>query len=1060
MKIFIPSTTRNAAVLLCASLLFAGDFCRAQFLSPSTQPAAGDYAVTQVGPHSRVWGSAAGPSVTEIATGMNYWDGQQWTPSDPSFVISQDGTAFVAAHMQDPTRLAANLNCDGAVTVTTPDNVILRSTPAAIALYDAASGLSVIVATLTNTAGILADPQHVVYPRAFVGGGFTADVVYSLPDSGSFHQDVVFTGFDKTFDPTVWGFAASATNTLQIQICTEFYNPPQPQMLMRPLYVEKNQKTRASMASPDFIDYTLDFGHYVFGPGRAYLQTTNTGPDQGVMVAKSFVTEAGRTFLVESIPFKLFAGGLRALPSSIAKNSAPTRSPKAKKLRVAAASLPLLRPVKPGAGEKIKPVKSAALARPRGAVVDYVVTVSSMNEPTFYSSDTTYFVAGTVYNSSSMTIESAVFKYPTNSIGSLVVQNTLTLATTNYRPAIFTAADDNTAGTTLNTTIWSGYTGNPSSNYYGYGGGALTLNTDQNITMNNLRFCYIGSPIAINVSSYGQVVSLSHSELVNCVEGITISGANGSASGGSGIISSLTLNVNNCLMANVQNPFWANDITLTGTIDNCTIDTCTNLLDMYSPVTGDFDFYNCILSQVPALGPTACLTVYGDVNAAYNGPTVGGDQTTLGSYPFQAAGAGKYYLPVGSPLLDAGWPGYIDSGTLSQLEAKTTQAPLILTNAFSTNTVLTPQAQRDTTGTALGFHYDPIDYLAACSVSNATLLLTNGVAVAYFDNLGIWLQDGSQLVSQGTPNSRNYLVYYGLVQEQPFNLSGATNALAQALPIAPSPFGSSAYPSIFLRLTTICAPQGETNLLNTGDFVGYPGQTISGLTLRDCEVYGAGANWRMSESNNTPSIGLTNNVFHRTPFAISNAPAVMNFNNLFYAESSASVANTTISIRNRSGSSPNTNANNVFDGVNVLLDAGTAGYNAYLNGATNANASTNATDIHTTLAWLPGALGGYYQATNGPLFTNGSTYAADLGLYHYTVATNNVVEGTNLVSRGYHYVAVGTNGLPLDTSGDGVPDYLADPNGNNSGGSGSWTHYVSPNGLSPTSGLMIFTPLE
>jgi hypothetical protein len=34
------------------------------------------------------------------------------------------------------------------------------------------------------------------------------------------------------------------------------------------------------------------------------------------------------------------------------------------------------------------------------------------------------------------------------------------------------------------------------------------------------------------------------------------------------------------------------------------------------------------------------------------------------------------------------------------------------------------------------------------------------------------------------------------------------------------------------------------------------------------------------------------------------------------------------------------------------------------------------------------------------------------------------------VDIGYHYVAVDTNGIPLDSNGDGIPDYLQDANGN------------------------------
>src|SRR6202034_644383 len=118
-------------------------------------------------------------------------------------------------------------------------------------------------------------------------------VMYSLPDTGSFHQDVVFTGFNPGFDPTVWGFAAASTNTLQIQIFTEFYGDvPQPQTVERPLYVEQDPAKRASMASPDFIDYTLDFGDYVFGPVHAYTTSTNAGFGGGVTVAKDFVTSS------------------------------------------------------------------------------------------------------------------------------------------------------------------------------------------------------------------------------------------------------------------------------------------------------------------------------------------------------------------------------------------------------------------------------------------------------------------------------------------------------------------------------------------------------------------------------------------------------------------------------------------------------------------------------------------------------------------------------------------------------------------------------------------------
>jgi hypothetical protein len=107
-------------------------------------------------------------------------------------------------------------------------------------------------------------------------------------------------------------------------------------------------------------------------------------------------------------------------------------------------------------------------------------------------------------------------------------------------------------------------------------------------------------------------------------------------------------------------------------------------------------------------------------------------------------------------------------------------------------------------------------------------------------------------------------------------------------------------------------------------------------------------------------------------------------------------------------------------------------------------------------------LGAYYQATNSPLINKGSTTADQLGLYQYTVTTNlinglEIKETNSIVDLGYHYVAVNSNGIPICTSGDGIPDYLADVNGN--GGSG-WTNYISPNGLAVPNGLVVFTPLK
>ena len=98
---------------------------------------------------------------------MNYWDGRQWAPSDPSFTLTED--AFVATRIQHKVRLGADLNTIGTVTVTTRDGITLHSTPVGIGLYDAASGRSAIIAATTNSYGVLVSSNRVVYPNAFSG---------------------------------------------------------------------------------------------------------------------------------------------------------------------------------------------------------------------------------------------------------------------------------------------------------------------------------------------------------------------------------------------------------------------------------------------------------------------------------------------------------------------------------------------------------------------------------------------------------------------------------------------------------------------------------------------------------------------------------------------------------------------------------------------------------------------------------------------------------------------------------------------------------------------------
>jgi hypothetical protein len=216
------------------------------------------------------------------------------------------------------------------------------------------------------------------------------------------------------------------------------------------------------------------------------------------------------------------------------------------------------------------------------------------------------------------------------------------------------------------------------------------------------------------------------------------------------------------------------------------------------------------------------------------------------------------------------------------------------------------------------------------------------------------------------------------------------------------------------------------------------GETVSSMTLSNCEVYACGAFMWMNTSSDSPVITFRNNLFHRgADFEIVTPAQLTTYNNLFFG-SSESLTTVQLAYYGDAGSA--TNKNNAFDNCDVTMN-GVYSNNAYLNGS-YLEMTPESNSITTNLTWIPGPLGYFYQVTNSPLLNMGNTNANLLGLYHYTTQTNEVPQADSIVDIGYHYVALGTNGLPIDTDGSGVPDYLKDANGNGVLDSGeiSWTN--------------------
>ena len=258
--------------------------------------------VAELGPHHRVHTEASGEAqpgqrIVSLGTGMNYWDGQKWAPSDPTFDLTED--AFVANRLHYKVRIQANLNQPAAVTVITPEGIELRSTPVAVGLYDTATGASAIIGAITDCAGVLVDDGTVVFENAFTG--ICASLVFRI-QRGSFEQDCVITG---KLNPADWGFDPA---TAQIRIFTEFYGAVQPEIVRRPVRIEQRPEVRKRLVSPDLVDEVVGWGEFVIGTGRAF--TALSSSQSGAPVAKSFNAEAGRTYLVETVDHILVRGEL------------------------------------------------------------------------------------------------------------------------------------------------------------------------------------------------------------------------------------------------------------------------------------------------------------------------------------------------------------------------------------------------------------------------------------------------------------------------------------------------------------------------------------------------------------------------------------------------------------------------------------------------------------------------------------------------------------------------------------------------------------------------------
>jgi hypothetical protein len=716
------------------------------------------------------------------------------------------------------------------------------------------------------------------------------------------------------------------------------------------------------------VDQHLDFGLTQMPRGYAFALGSETNT---IVVTKQWLNLDGRQCLVESTPFNRLETLLQELPPPTGQANLHG-SPDSVVHKIASGHL---LPVRKFAKDKMPEIKLASISHlKRGVAIDYTTATSQTNFT--FQADTTYYVSSNVTLSGTTTFEGgSVIKF-TNSTGAQISLSTFACNISPYRTIILTSKDDNTVGDAI-----TGSTGSP-TNYQG-----ATYLSGGNGAYKYMRFSYAGTGIygSPDLADGG----VWHCQFFRCSTGISVNNSD--------------TDLHNVLFSNcgtaVTNGYAGGHFHA----QHVTADQITTLFSA-PDTTGTLT--NSILTGVANNGGVSTF-----ISCVTNASSAGF---------YQTVGAASYLLADASTNRNSGVTN-INSDLAKDLKSLTTYPPILLTNAISSDTILSPQAQRDTDIPDLGYHYSPLDYVANGRVITNTLVLTNGVALGTYgasSSYGVSISGSGKLVSQGLPNNLNYIVRYNTVQEQSTTNWSATT-------VAPSVSLASATASAQCRFTGWSTPAGNGDHVNS---------VVSGNlhAFTDCQFRGGKLTF------DPGSAALTNCLFERVSATLRDEGE----NDFFYLYNDLFKGGT-VSYK-IIGSGFGVAHDNLFDFTTISKGGGSDSFTCSHNGyVTNKNKFTaSGTDVILTNApvYLTGYLGNYYYPTNDGMLSTltnaGSRLASAATLYHYTCFTNQQKEASTTVDIGFHYVATDSNGQPIDTDADGTPDYLEDANGNGAVDSG------------------------
>jgi len=957
--------------------------------------------------------------VTEIATGLNVKDGNgNYQPANPAFTLTPNGAeANNAAHrvlirpsISDPLHIEK-------------DGVSLTCRPVFINYYDPADGLSYLLAEVTNNAvGYLVSPQTVIFSNCFCG--LKASIRYRNSKSGV-QQDLLLHE-QPGITPEALGFSPYTRLELWSAWGT---NAPVPDQSFEYMRVERDPAVRQAMIEPDVIDTSLVFaGKLRMGQGKAFSVGGRASDPRRrraeLPVSKSWQQIEGESVLIEGVNFNRAQSLMQNLPVStnttILTNAAtfsrstnllarsgniPVGSGPALGESIASApirvarnagrALPPFRPAPPN-DVKIRNVLLAADARSStptpsrapGFLIDFdLVDAESFTNFVFKREE--YLCTGIAYFWGETVLSGGtIVKFnpwdpedeETYPYCLVLIWNSIKCLTSMYSPAVFTAVGDNTVGSILDES------GVPQ--YYAE---ALAVSN----STNELQYLRIAYATQAGLHTLG--THLKHSQVLNCGIGIMTEGH--------------TMRLENVLMAEISDTaIYSHDCLGSGvhmTIDNCNL--LTGDYNVDDPSTS-FVLTNSIVSNLIDGEEGAWLTA-ADHTAfldAYSPPV------------FQPVGNGAYYLTNSSPYRAAGTTN-IPASLAADLRTMTTYPPIVFLKKTygNTNLLLTPQAQREGIVPDLGYGSPPLDFVFGYAYfTNSTIVLSNSVVVGTYSPVdggaGLVLDDLTTFVSDASPKAMNRIVRYSTVQEQSITNWGRF--------VCPSIMtGLLGHPTTAIRFRftgfSILAQETENIYGSWG--------TDLAMDFRDCQFHGG------LFSTYEPVVNVTNCLFEQAAVNLLDADTI---NPTFR---SCTFDRGSLLIDQENGGTW-TFFDNIFDKTTITSGgSATNDYNGYVTNYSRIGTGTHDVILGATnVGWQSSWLGSFYLPTNSAFIDKASiTNSAQIGMYHYTMLTNQTKELTNHLDCGFHYVSV-TNGVPIDTDGDGIPDYLEDLNGNGSVDSG------------------------